>query len=81
MSMSATLSFGIETDDVGGIVAPIATSDAAWDLGWHTGIQDGSVGNYGEQCTGRRAVRMVIGPSGDLTAGKIELFLEYIILN
>ena len=76
---AATVALTIPTDDVGGIVAAIAISDASnpWDAGNHEAIQTGTVANFANKCTAARGLSMTIATEA-LTAGKFILYAEYI---
>jgi hypothetical protein len=79
---AATISIGIPTDDAAGIVAAIAISNGAnpWDAGNAEGIQDGTAANFSEVCTAERAITFTVAVEA-LTAGKVILFLEYVIVD
>lgn len=82
----ATIGIGIQTDDVGGIVAPIAINDGTnpWDKVGAGGtpiqcIQDGAIGNISEKTTGAaREIRLEVAVE-DVDAGKIRVWWEYIV--
>ena len=77
---AATIAIGINTDDVAGIVAAIAISDATdpWDAGNKEGIQDGTAANFSVKTTAARELEIQIAVEA-LTAGKFILFAEYVI--
>jgi len=77
---AATIAIDIPTDDVGGIVAAVAISDAGnpWDAGYHEGIQDGTVANFSNKCTAARELSVTIATE-DVTAGKFILWAEYVV--
>jgi len=77
---AATVSLDIPTDDVAGLLAAIAISDASnpWDAGHHECIQDGTAANFSEKCTAARELSMTVATE-DLTAGKFILFAEYVV--
>lgn len=79
---AATISIGIPTDDAAGIKAAVAISDAGnpWDAGWVEGIQDGTAANFSEACTAERAITFTVAVEA-LTAGKLTLWLEYVIID
>ena len=81
-SDAVKLSIGLPTDDVNGIVAFTAISSTGdiWDAGYHEAIQTGTAANFSAKTTAARAVTFSIlsSASGDLTAGKLVLFLEYV---
>ena len=78
---AATISIGIPTDDVAGIVAAIAISDGSnpWDAGWHECIQVGTTATFANTTTATRAIDFTVGVQ-TLTAGSLFLFLEYVII-
>lgn len=79
---AATISIGIPTDDAAGIKAAVAISDGTnpWDAGWHVGIQDDDIANASNACTAERAITFTVAVEA-LTAGKLILFLEYVIID
>ena len=77
---TATIALTIPTDDVAGIAAASAISGNAWDAGHHEGIQDGAAANFSEQCTAARELTLTVGVQA-ITAGKLVLFCEYVILD
>jgi len=79
---TATISIGYATDDVAGIVAAIAINDGTnpWDAGWHEGIQVYTAATFSEACTAARAIDFTVAVQA-LTAGKLTLFLEYVIID
>jgi len=76
------MSIGLPTDDANGIVAftAISTTGDVWDAGYHEAIQTGTAANFSEKTTAARAATFSISSSaaGDLTAGKVVLFLKYV---
>jgi len=78
---SATVAIGIPTDDAAGIVAALAISGEGdiWDAGHHEGIQVGTAATFSEQTTAARELTLTIGVQ-NLTAGKLILFCEYVVL-
>jgi len=78
-SSTCTVSIGIPTDDVAGILAAdaIGTMGTA---GWHEGIQVGTAATFSEACTASRAPTFTVGTTA-LNAGKIILFLNYVIID
>ena len=79
---SATVAIGIPTDDAAGIVAALAISGEGdiWDAGLHEGIQTGTAANFSEQTTAARELTLTIGVQ-NLTAGKLILFCEYVVMD
>lgn len=77
---TATIALTVPTDDVAGIAAVSAISENAWDAGHHEGIQDGAAANFSKQCTAARELTLTIGVQA-ITAGKLVLFCEYVILD
>ena len=78
---SATVAISISTDDVAGIVAATAINadGTIWAAGHHEGIQTGTAENFSEQTTAARELMLTIGVQ-KLTAGKLILFCEYVVL-
>ena len=78
---SATVAISIPTDDAAGIVAALAISGEGdiWDAGHHEGIQVGTATTFSEQTTAARELTLTIGVQ-NLTAGKLILFCEYVVL-
>ena len=76
---AATIGAGFLVDDAGGLVAPTAISAGGnvWDAGWHEGIQDGAVANFGERLTASRQINWPIGVEAP-DAGKATLFVEFV---
>jgi len=79
---SATVALGLPTDDAEGIAVATAISAGGnvWDAGYHEGIQDGAATNFSERCTAARELTLTIGVQ-NLTAGKLILFCEYVVLD
>lgn len=77
---ATTIAFSIPTDDVNGILAPIAISDlsAPFAVGARSTIQNGLVTNISEKTTTSRNIQMVVTGEA-LTAGKLVLYAEYVI--
>jgi len=78
---TATISIGIDTDDAGGIVVAVAINDGSnpWDAGYHEGIQDGAAANFSTKTTAAdRTIDFTVAVQA-LTAGKLVLFLEYVV--
>lgn len=77
---AATIALSIPTDDVAGIVAAIAISDASnvWDAGIFEAIQTGTVANFSTKTTAARELSAVIAVEA-VTAGKFILFAEYVV--
>jgi hypothetical protein len=75
---AATIELGIDTDDPTGIVAAIAINDVStpWTIGLHEAIQDGTVANFTVKTTAARKL-IVDVTTEDLTAGELNLFIEY----
>jgi len=48
--------------------------------GNHEGIQDGAAANFSAVCTAERAITFTVAVQA-LTAGKLILFLEYVIVD
>ena len=73
----ATIALGIEDDDAAGIVAVIAYNNAAFALGYHDAIPDGTTANFTNKTTAIKDVILTIA-GANLTAGKIRVWLEYV---
>ena len=75
---NATISLGVETDDVAGITAAVAINvGTPWDAGLNDGIQDGALANFGEKTTAEgRRLEAVVGVEA-LTAGVLVLVAEW----
>lgn len=80
-SDASQIGITIPTDDANGILAPIAISDGTnpWDAGIHTTIQNGLVTNISEKTTLSRNIQLTVAGEA-LTAGKMVLFAEYMVL-
>lgn len=82
-SDAATISLGIPTDDAAGTVAAIAISDGTnpWDATakFVTTIQTGAHSAASEVTTAARAFALTVGGGQDLTAGRIRVFLDYLV--
>ena len=75
---TATISIGIDTDDAGGIVVAVAINDGSnpWDAGYH---EDGAAANFSTKTTAAdRTIDFTVAVQA-LTAGKLVLFLEYVV--
>lgn len=79
---AATISIGIPTDDAAGIKAAVAISDGTnpYDAGWFECIQDGTAAAFSNACTAERAITFTVAVEA-LTAGKLTLFCEYVIID
>ena len=81
-SDAVKMSIGLPTDDDNGIVAftAISTTGDIWDAGYHEAVQTGTAANFSTKTTAARAATFSISSSasGDLTAGALVLFLEYV---
>jgi len=82
---AATISLGIPTDDAAGTIAAIAISNGAnpWDATtkFVTTIQDGTHAAASETTTATRTFDLTVAGGEDLTAGKVRVFLKYIVTN
>ena len=79
---AVVMGIGLPTDDAQGIIAFASISSGTpWDAGYHEAIQTGTAANFSTKTTAARAVTFSISSSaaGDITAGKLVLFLEYVI--
>ena len=85
---AATIQLGINTDSAAGLVAPIAISAGGnpWDAGPHDCLPDGTAaafipslgaGDAQDKTTGIRELEAVNAGGENLTAGKLNLFIEY----
>jgi hypothetical protein len=72
-----TVSLSIDVDDVNGLLAP--TSLAGLPVGWVSGIQDGAVTNFANKTTSTRSVYVTVSV-GNLTAGRLTVYLDYVIV-
>jgi hypothetical protein len=77
---STTIGISIPTDDVNGILAPIAINDAAnpWDQGLHMTIQSGLVGAFSEKTKAARTLQLTVTGEA-ITAGKMILYSEFFV--
>lgn len=77
---ASQVSLGIASDDSDGLLAPIAINHASnpWDAGVHAAIQDGAVANFANKTGDARAIEIKIAGEA-LTAGKLNVFAEYVI--
>lgn len=76
---TATVALSIPTDDVAGIAAATALSANNYAAGHHEGIQTGTAATFSKQTTAARELTLTIGEE-KLTAGKLILFCEYVVL-
>jgi hypothetical protein len=79
---AALIGIGLPTDDAQGIVAFASISSGTpFDAGYHEAIQTGTAANFSIKTTAARAVTFNVASTadGDLTAGALVLFLEYVI--
>lgn len=78
---ASVISLSIPTDDVDGLVAPIAISNGAnaWDQGSHLAIQSGLLTDMSELTTAERNIQMTVGTEPMYT-GKAVFFIEYMQL-
>jgi hypothetical protein len=83
-SDAAILGIGLPTDDAQGIAAfaSISSGDSGdvWDAGYHEAIQTGTAASFSTKTTDARAFTFSIlsSAAGDITAGKLVLFAEYV---
>ena len=80
-SDASSIAISIPTDDASGILASIAINDSSnpWDAGIHSCIQSGSTSLISEKTAAARTLQLNITGEA-LTAGKIVLFAEYVVL-
>lgn len=80
-SNSSLIGIGIPTDDVNGILAPIAINNASrpWDQGARMCIQNGSLAHISNRTRDNRIIQLFIQGEA-LTAGRVVLFAEYVVL-
>lgn len=79
---AAVMGIGLPTDDAQGIAAFASISSGTpWDAGYHEAIQTGTTANFSTKTTDARAVTFSIASTaaGDITAGKLVLFVEYVV--
>ena len=74
---AATIAMGVDTDDADGILAATAYDAAAFGVGPHDGIPCGSAASFAGLTSDRRNVILTIA-GAPLTAGKIQVYWEYI---
>lgn len=77
---ASQIALGIQVNDINGIIAPTAISAGGniWDQGFHSSIVDGQAANFANKTTDERNIQLsIIGEA--LTAGKINIFAEYVI--
>jgi hypothetical protein len=74
---ASSIAIGIDTDDVNGLLAPTGIGSAGT-LGFHDLIQDGALANFSTKTTASRPIEFDV-TGADLTAGRLVIFLEYII--
>ena len=79
---AATIALGIASDDPSGIKAAIAISDGSnpWDAGFKDAIPDRAAANMTTKTTASRKVQADVAVE-DITAGKLNLFLEFVVSN
>lgn len=81
---AAVLAIGIPTDDVAGIVAGLAISNASniWDAGTKlkAGIQTGVLATYSEVTTAERTIVLTNTNAEATTAGALKLVIDYVDL-
>lgn len=75
---SATVTMGVATDDSTGILGSTAFDDAAFNVGYHDGVPDGTAANFTTQATDQRDITFSIGTAA-LTAGRVRVWAEYIL--
>jgi hypothetical protein len=73
---SATVAFGVATNDASGLKTAVAFDHADYNAGYHDFTPDGAAANYTTKTTAPRSVIMTIA-TADLTAGKVRVFGEY----
>lgn len=79
---AATIALSIPTDDVDGLVTPVAISAGtnSWDAGLHEGVQDGAAANMSEKTTAARELSATIGVEDIDAAGIVVFFCEYVVV-
>lgn len=75
---SALVSFGVSTVDATGLKAAVAYGDASYGTGSHDFTPDGTATNFTTVTSGQQNVIMTIS-GADLTAGRVQVFCDYII--
>ena len=74
---NATISFGVTSDDISGLLVGIADNNAGLDAGYFDFLPDGNAANFTTKTTAARTVVMTV--AGDtLTNGKIRIWFRYI---
>lgn len=78
---ASSIGISIPVDDINGLLAPITINDGTnpWDQGAHVGIQNGLLTHISNKTTDARNVQLTIAGEA-LTAGKIVVFIEYMLL-
>lgn len=78
---NATVSLDIVSDDVAGLVAAVAIDAGGnpWDTGFHECIQDGAAANFSTKTTAARAIQITVAGGEALTAGKMVIWLEFVV--
>ena len=76
---TATVALSIPTDEAVEIAAATALSENNYATGYHEGIQTGTAAKFSEPTTAARELTLTIGEE-ELTAGKLILFCEYVVL-
>ena len=74
---ASSIAIGIDTDDVNGLLGPTAIGTAGT-LGFHDLIQDGALANFSTKTTASRPIEFDV-TGADLTAGRLVIFLEYVV--
>jgi hypothetical protein len=78
---ASSIGISIPVDDVNGLLAPISINDDSnpWNLGARVGIQNGLLINISNKTTAKRNVQLSIAGEA-ITAGRIVVFIEYMVL-
>jgi len=74
----AKIALGIETSNTAGISGAAAVLGTNGTAGWHDGESDGASTNFGSATAAGQKIEIAISVAA-LTAGKLEVFVEYFI--
>ena len=74
----ATISIGVTANDPAGITLVTAFDDAIYGLGFHDGIPDNTAANFTTKTTATRTLSLAVAGAA-LTAGKIRVWVEYVL--
>lgn len=74
---ASSIALGINTDDTNGLLGATAIGTAGT-AAFHDLIQDGALANFSTKTTASRAIEFDV-TGADLTAGRMVIFLEYVV--